>query len=265
MGQPGAEDGYANPRHSQQTTRIKLTAQPYRDEIGARRSVVPRCFCQPRLIRALRQPRSRMFCHHVRLSQNLRTASPSPLTNPRGGRWPGSRRILPGSTLSRSTASRRSWPGRSATKPAWPRPAVRSRVVAAPHPRLTGAAPKPGDIILPRSLARDCRIVVAAAASRGARSQFELNHRAMSIAIAPSENRPNRDDTHVASKSRQAALRLAQTARHEIVEFVRLCSRERQRTNQTIRRPRCFRERERHFPSRRSESGHSKAHFSALH
>jgi len=70
-----------------------------------------------------------------------------------------------------------------------------------------------------------------AAASRGARNQFQLNHRAMSIAIAPNENRPNRDDTHAASKYRQAALRFAQTARHEIVEFVRLCSRATNKSN----------------------------------
>jgi hypothetical protein len=104
-----------------------------------------------------------------------------------------------------------------------------------PHPRLTGAIP--GDIILQRSL--DLAAITCARLQnrrRGgcvARNQFELNHRAVSIATAPNEKRSNRDDAQGASKSRQAALRFAQTTRHEIVEFVRLCSRERRRTNQT--------------------------------
>jgi len=39
LGEARCGDGYAIGETSQQTTRIKLTAQPYRNEIGAQRSV----------------------------------------------------------------------------------------------------------------------------------------------------------------------------------------------------------------------------------
>ncbi|MEY9701008.1 hypothetical protein ABIE71_003751 [Bradyrhizobium diazoefficiens] len=66
-----------------------------------------------------------------------------------------------------------------------------------PHPRLTGAIP--GDIILQRSL--DLAAITCARLQnrrRGgcvARNQFELNHRAVSIATAPNEKRSNRATT----------------------------------------------------------------------
>ena len=47
LGGARCDDGYAIGETSQQTTRIKLTAQPYRDEIGTRCSVQPRCFRRP--------------------------------------------------------------------------------------------------------------------------------------------------------------------------------------------------------------------------
>lgn len=44
LGKPGCEDGYAIGETSQQTTGIKLTPQPYREEIGVWRSVQLRGF-----------------------------------------------------------------------------------------------------------------------------------------------------------------------------------------------------------------------------